>query len=49
VVLTQEGQSLKDTLLPAARSVAFQAVDGFEEAEILMLIGLLQRLTANLS
>lgn len=49
VVLTPAGQALKDTLLPAARSVAFQAVDGFDEREIPLLIALLQKLTLNLT
>lgn len=48
VFLTPEGGRLKDTLLPAARTVARKAVEGFDESEVQLLTGLLQRLTLNL-
>ena len=48
VFLTPEGEALQETLLPAARTVALRAVEGFSESEVRMLTGLLQRLTLNL-
>ena len=48
VFLTPEGEALQETLLPAARTVALRAVEGFSESDVQMLTGLLQRLTLNL-
>jgi len=49
VFLTIKGHGLKTTLLPAARTVALKAVEGFDENEVRILTGFLQKLTSNLS
>lgn len=48
VFLTEEGKSRKETLLPVAHTVAFQAIRGFREEEVPLLVSLLQRMTSNL-
>lgn len=49
VFLTGKGDSLKETLLSAARTVALKAVDGFDESEARTLTRLLEKLATNLA
>ncbi|MGV6874956.1 MarR family winged helix-turn-helix transcriptional regulator [Pseudochelatococcus sp. B33] len=48
VFLTEKGQELKETLLPTAHTVALQAIRGFHEDEVLLLVSLLRKMIDNL-
>lgn len=49
ISLTDQGRALRDTLLPEAKAVIAQALDGMAPAEAEVLLALLRRARANLA